>query len=235
MKKCLLVFILISIFATVLSISPLASEESRLYDKVGLIDSKSTVSEAIRDFELKCEIPLFVVTTHYTGGFSLSELGLSRSDDVIILEITEDYYYSIYTYGNATARITDSEVDRILDADGVYKSIKSGRLEEGICAFAKEAKVAYLGKLQEPFYVTVAISFLIALIIAGVAMGIIIYKYKRKQKAPAYPLEKYASMIVEPNLCADIFIGSSITRTRVNTSTSRGGGSSGGGGRRGTR
>ena len=237
MKKLLLIFFMISLLFTLISLPSFASGEGRLYDKASIIEKDFQVEEMLWDFEAECGLPLIVVTTTYYGGFSLSELGISYSDDAIILEITEDLTYSIFTYGNATERITNDEVDRILDAADVYDNIKAGRLAPGISAFIKNTKTAYLGRLQEPLYVTVIISCAIALVITGIITGIIIYKYKRKKRAPSYPLEKYASMIVEESLCSDMFIGSSITRTRVSSSSSRSGTgrSRGGSGRRGSR
>ncbi len=235
MKKILFISIVFSVFFALFPFSSFANGESRLYDKADIIDSDAQVESMLESFEDSCKIPLFIVTTAYYGGFSLSELGINYSTDAIILEITEDLTYSIFTYGNATEKITNSEVDRILDASEVYDNIKSGRLEAGISAFLKNTKTAYLGKLQEPFYITLIISSVIAIVIAGIVSGIIIYKYKRKQKTPTYPLEKYASMIIEEQMCSDMFVGSSITRTRVSSSSSRGGGGGSRSGRRGSR
>ena len=236
MKKLLLVFFVISVFFTLVAFPSFASGENRLYDKADIIENDFQLEEKLSDFEAECGILLIVVTTEYYGGFSLAELGINYSTDAIILEITKDLTYSIFTYGSATGEITNDEVDRILDNSAVYDNIKSGRLDAGISAFIKSTKTAYLGRLQEPLYVTVIVSAAIALVITGIIAVIIIYKHKRKAKAPSYPLEKYASMIIEESLCSDMFIGSSITRTRVSSSSSRsGGGSRGGSGRRGSR
>ena len=239
MKKAIALPILISLLFTLLSLTSIGEGRSLLYDKADIIKNDEEVRAILKDFEAKCKIPLIVVTTEHDGDFSLNELGISYSTSAVILEITEDLVYSIYTYGDATEKIIDSEVDRILDAKDVYNNIKSGKLEAGISAFAKSTRAAYLGKLQEPLYVTVIISAAIALVISGIVLGVIVFRYKRKQKAPSYPLEKYASMIVEGSMCSDMFIGSSVTRTRVNTSSSGGGGGGrsggGGGGKRGSR
>jgi uncharacterized membrane protein YgcG len=87
--------------------------------------------------------------------------------------------------------------------------------------------------LQESVLRTVMISLVLALIFSTIPVIIIIVKYKRKAKGTSYPLERYASLYLHDNRCSDNFMGSFVTRTRINTSS--GTRSGGGGGRSGSR
>ncbi len=245
MKKLPMILVFTLLFASLFSIFSYAETYANgVYDHADIIDDEAAVNEAIINFEKKCKIPLRIVTTTGDNTYSLDELGFTYNDNLVVLEINSYYdgkfYYDLYTYGDAYTKITDDEVDRILDASDVYDNIKGGRIDEGIIAFASLAATAYTGKLQEAMWVTVLVSAIIAVIIAGTVTGVIIYKYKRKLKAPSYPLERYASMALADGLCSDMFIGSAVTKTRIASSSSgsrSGGGrrSGGGGGHRGGR
>ena len=64
----------------------------------------------------------------------------------------------------------------------------------------------------------IAGSLLVALVAAGIAVAVIVVRYKKKLKAPIYPVDKYATLSV--NGADDRFIGSTVTRVRVSSSKS---------------
>ena len=244
MKKLPLIAVIIVIFYSFFTLSASArGEESRIYDKAGIIDDEGRIEAALSSFEAKCGIPIRLVTTSGNGFYDLSEIGFSYGENLIVLEInyyhyTNTYYYYLDTYGDAYEKISDSEVDRILDAKNVYDNIKGGRFADGVVAFAGLTEKAYLGALQESWIETVLVSLVIASIIGGATVGIVVYKYKRKLKSPTYPLDKYARLNLLGAECSDMFIGSTVSKVRISTSSgSSGGGSRGrsGGGRRGGR
>ncbi len=244
MKKLSLIFVFVIITSSFFTTTVSASEnESRIYDTAGIIDDEERIESALSDFEAECGIPIRLVTTVGSNSYDLSELGFVDGEDLIVLEInyyhyTNTYYYYLDTFGDAYDKISDSEVDRILDARGVYDNIKGGRFADGVEAFAKLTSKAYRGKLQEPWWNTVLVSFIIALVIGAVTVTCVVYRYKRKLKAPVYPLDRYARLNLSVDECSDIFIGSTVSKVRINTSSGRsGGGSRGrsGGGRRGGR
>ena len=244
MKKLSLAFVFTAIIFSLFTATVSASgSDSRIYDTAGIIDNEERIESALSDFEAECGIPIRLVTTSGNNSYDLSEIGFVYGEDLIVLEInyyhyTDTYYYYLDTFGDAYDKISDSEVDRILDAKGVYNNIKSGRFADGVETFAKLTSKAYRGKLQEPWWNTVLVSFIIALIIGGVTVGCVVYRYKRKLKSPPYPLDRYARLNLSGDECSDIFIGSTVSKVRINTSNGRSGGGSGGrsgGGRRGGR
>ena len=70
----------------------------------------------------------------------------------------------------------------------------------------------------------------------GSVLGVVLF-YLKKQHGVSYPLDRYAKLHLTHR--EDRFVGSHVTRVRVQSSNgsggSRGGGSRGGGGRRGGR
>ena len=202
-----------------------------------ILTDREEIDANLERFEENTGLKIRVVTT-YDEYFSVESLGLSSTDDAVVLEIIKDggiYYYELYTYGEATYKILDSEVDRILDAKDVYDNLKSGKFNEGIEAFSRLAERAYCANLQEPVWKTVVISLVLAFIIGGVAVACVVIKYKRKQKAPSYPLDKYAKLSLDPLDRRDEFMGTRIIKTRVNNSSGGSGGGRSGGGSRGRR
>ena len=242
MKKLTLVIIFALLAAFFCSV-PSGAFSNRVLDKAGIIsaEDEARIESTLSSFEARHNIHIRVVT--YTGsssaGWYFSELGLSRGDDLIVIAIDRafgEYYYYLDTYGAAYDRISDSEVDRILDGVGVYDNIKSARFADGVEACVSLLSTACDGRLQEPVWQTVLISLLIASVIAGGVSGAVIYRYKKKLKSKVYPLERYARLDLDEAECSDMFIGSYVRRVRISSNTSGGGRSSGGGGgRRGGR
>ena len=62
-------------------------------------------------------------------------------------------------------------------------------------------------------------SGIVALIAALVACLIVILRYKKKLKAPIYPIDKYARLILSDS--RDNYIGTTVTRVRVAESRSK--------------
>ncbi len=237
--KFLFIFLmLLSVFQ--LSVSAEYYDTAGVYDEAELIppDDEAEIEKYLHEAAAKTGVRYILVTTTRDENISYR---IDRNADALvicILYLNGTYYYEPYTYGDAEYGITDSEAERVFDAASVYDNLKSGNIKEGTKALCELSAVAINGKLREPLWQTVFICFIIASIIAGITVGCVVYNYKKKLKAPAYPLDRYANMRLASN--SDTFLGSFVTKTRISSSSSggrSGGGRSGGsrGGSRGRR
>lgn len=171
----------------------------------------------------------------------------SSEDAVIALCVYHDgseYRYYLYTFGPADKAISNNAVDRILDASDVYNNIKAGRIADGCRAFLTAADnewqtAAAKAERKQATRVprAIGIGLAVGLVVGGGAALTVFLLYRRKQHGEIYPLDRYAKLNL--TLCQDRFIGSYVTRVRVNnsSSSSRSGGGGGGfsGGGRGGR
>ncbi len=245
MKKALISSVILLIF--ILSFSVIASantvrvnddrgENSRLSDEeIASADSALAIAEERSGYSIYVYITDGGFIDSGSEEFVLNYLGVSRDDNAVILHIIKFYdevEYGIYTFGTAD-ELSDATIDRILDTDDVYDNLKEGRLADGITAFARAVPKEKAQFEKNSFIAVTVVSIVVALIAAGAAVGIIIYKYKKKLKSPAYPLSKFANMNLESS--SDVFLDSTVTKTKVQSSSGRSGRSSGGGGFRGKR
>ncbi len=164
--------------------------------------------------------------------------GCTKDDAVVALCVYNDgteYRYYLYTFGKADKLISDSAADRILDDNGVYGNIKGGRIAAGARAFLTAADGEYTKAVEkearrEATRVprSIGVGLLVGAVAGGIAVLIVVIVYHRKQHGEIYPLDRYARL--DLTVCQDRFIGSYVTRVRVNNSSSSSGGRSGGGG-----
>ncbi|MBQ8214144.1 MAG: hypothetical protein IJZ80_09055 [Clostridia bacterium] len=233
---------------------PVAGEtipDEVVFDRAELLNDAEicAVKEAVFD-AWEASDCAFYVATHkvsaysatrykYTGEDFLREHGLSSKHDIVVLIVTLDqgvYYYDYYTYGKAYSRISQKEVDYILDHDDVYDNIKGGNLPVGISSAMSLSAKAYEGRVGVSYVIIVTVSLIIALIIGIIACVSVNASYKMKKKSVDYPLDKFAKLNLTGQ--SDVFTGSFVTKRVIQTNSgSRGGGSShgGGGGHRGGR
>lgn len=243
---------LLSFLAVLLLLAALAAPASAatyaddpiLMDRADLLspEEEADVSESISRFirEKNCHLLVITDTVFYSSNADLSSvLNRLQSRDLIILTVTDvsgSYFYDLFTYEGADSGLSDLEVDAILDADGVYSNLKSGKICDGLVAFVSET-----GKHLDPivdrpegWYTTpdkVLTACVIALIGAVVCCIIVVARYKMKIKPTNYPLDRYAKLSLTEE--KDIFTGSFVTKHRVSSSSSGGGGGRSGGHRGG--
>ena len=247
-RKRMIAFLALLLLLSFLLILPLGAEPAisqSVYDGAMLLDRQAQNNLTAQIDSLRSETGCsFFVATHkmrtpydeYWGVEFLQDYGYSEQSNMIILIVTldrETYYYDMYTYGNATRKIPDHEVDYILDQPEVFNNIKSGSLEEGISAFLSYSAKAYDG-LVGPFYIRAfVISLIIALVVGGLVCLAVYNAYKAKKRSVDYPLDRFAKL--ELNDKQDVFAGSFVTKRVINTNngSSRGGSFGGGGGRGG--
>ena len=176
--------------------------------------------------------------TNPSDSAMFSLCGCTNEDAVVALCIYHDgseYRYYLYTFGPADNMLSDSAVNRILDDPATHNNIKNGRIAAGCRAFLTAADGEYTKAVEkEARYEatrvprSIGIGLLVGAIAGGVAVLIVVIVYHRKQHGEIYPLDRYARL--DLTLCQDRFIGSYVTRVRVNNSSSSSGGRSGGSG-----
>lgn len=168
----------------------------------------------------------------------LTRCGIDRKDDAAVLLVRYTggtYYYDMYTWGLVNDALSDTDVDRILDDTGVYNNLKSGNIPAGatrwraLCStyvadYAAEQAEWEAGRVPRGIAI-MAVSFLVA---GGIAVLCVALSYRKKVHGEIYPLERYAKLDLQ--LKSDRFVGSYITRVRVQSNNTSGGGRSGGGG-----
>ncbi len=244
MRKILpLVIVFISLL-TLFTLTP-SADTSRVYisgESLVTSDELLKIEAALGEAEEATGVKFrayIASNSYYTSeSLILSRLSVSNTDDLAVFLVEKSggvYYYELFLYGKASNLLDYDDSDSILDNHTIYSSIKSGDVEGGILKFAaltSEMLVENRSSLKVKIIIT---SIAIALVAGAIAVAIVVYKYKRKLKSPIYPLSKYAGLSLDYN--SDQFIGSTVTRTRVNSSSGGGGRSGGrsGGGSRGRR
>ncbi len=235
MRKIIKLLAVLLVLCSAFSMSVYSDySETGIYDNASLMSAqdRAEVEKYLADASAKTGVKYILVTS---ADRSNIEFEFDGASDIIALNVMYSggsYYYDIIIIGAPYKKISDSEVDRILDASDVYDNLKSGNICEGVKAFSELSAKAYKGDLWQ----TILICAIIAVAVASVTVGCVVYKYKKKLKSPSYPLEKYASLRLDTQ--SDMFIGSFVTKTRIprpSSSRSGGGRRSGGGGRRGGR
>lgn len=226
-----------------------ADGNQRIYDPAALLNTPEATSLATRMDELSrsygVEFYLATYQAHgryddYIGDEYCRDIRNLKGTDAVLLIVTYDewdgeYYYDMYTYGEANYAINQKEVNYILDKYEVYNNIKSGYVAEGVEAFFTWSAKAYEGRVGAPPAMIIIISAIISLVIALIARAGVVAAYKHKKASVDYPLDRYATL--ELTREKDSFVRQYTTRTYSPRSSSSGGGSrhGGGGGHRGGR
>lgn len=162
----------------------------------------------------------------------------SRRQNVIGLVVWYNgarYETELYTYGDMSRYITDAEIQTLkseVDADA-----KAGRMYEAVeTLIVRSAEMLAAGKAANPprtIGEKVRLSLILGLVAGavsgGVAVLIVVLRYRKKNRSASYPLEQFANLTL--TLERDIFLYNTVTKTAIPTST--GGGSGGGGGHSG--
>lgn len=160
--------------------------------------------------------------------------------DAVVLVVrktgaSSKYFYEMYTYGDANDIFSDGDVDRVLDENAVYDNLKSGNVKDGATAFfalcAEEIDGHYealAAKERRKPLVTALLALGAGLVAGGGSVLGVWLHYRKKLHGVIYPLDRYAKLNLTHR--EDRFVGSYVTRVKVNTSSGSGGSRSGGGG-----
>ena len=221
---------------------PISAAATREYGVV--LDEAALLSEAeeaqlqsrLQQFSEKTGAIFLIYTVNaydYDDDDVVEKMGYDTSQDLILFGICRHegfYYYNYQTYGRADYRISDVELDEILDAPSVY-AIKLGKHASALESAVSLSQNAY-GTILFHRLIRLIFAFLIALIAALIYFLIIRHLYRRKLRGNAYPFDHYTKL--QLTYQQDDFLGKAVTRTRI-SSDSRGGGGGGGGSHRGRR
>ena len=168
--------------------------------------------------------------------------GLSGRAAVVLVidEANGNYYYEAFTFNGAEDLLSSSAIDRTLDASSVYGNIKNGSLQAGASAFfalcKQEIVAAVAAENAFPWYAVIA-GLIGGVLVGGITVLCVFLSYRKKRHGVSYPLDRYAQMDLIDS--QDRFVGSFVTRVRVQSSNAGGGRSGGGrgfsGGSRGRR
>lgn len=236
---------------------PIAAEEAlgdnsgiRVYDPSGMLTEAEASALTARMEELSVEhgVELYLATyvarnryDDFYGDDYCTRVQNIKGTDAVLLVVTYEefnrtYYYNMYTYGDANYDISQKEVDYILDSRNVYNNLKSGYIYEGAEAFFVGSAQAYVGRVGVSWGIIIAVSAILAILIAAGVRAGVVASYKKKRATVDYPLETYAKL--ELTREKDAFVREYTTRTYVPRSSgggSGGGRHGGGGGHRGGR
>lgn len=195
-----------------------------IYAQLPFGEDKALEDKAESLFE---KVPMYVVLERYDNPDYMQRYGLFEEDDFVLMVVHHDGYewcYNMYIYGAYYDRISDREMNAVLDHPDVYRNIKSGNLYAGINAWLEQtARVSTVNYARR-----VLISLAWGVGVGAVACLIVVLVYRKKQKATNYPLNRFANLT--PGHSSDRFITKTVTSRTVSNGSSGGGGRSGGGG-----
>lgn len=238
-KALLVSFVFISIFS--LLCSPALGATATVIDEIGRFGEAELA--ALESIETTYPIYLYLPSVsryddyrdveRYTEQM-MSRQGIFEYGDAVILVVykTDEWHYDLYTYGKANDEISDREVNRILDAEGVYGRLKAGGIADGFTAFAHEVERACGPRQGADLTGFIFLCVGIGAACAGIAVLIVVLRYRMKIRKTNYPLDRYASLSLTDK--EDIYTTTTVTRQKISSSSSSGKGG-GGGGRRGGR
>lgn len=240
MKKVITVMAILPLIISVFFIFT-SADVCHIYDADGVLYGEGVASaeQALATAEGECGIPVRVYlretySSYIDEDMMISQLGLDDEENIVILLIDsffDSYEFELFTYGKTYDWLSDTDVEYIYDC--IQPEIKSGQLAEGIVEFSGILSERLIAGRTASRIGTVIFSIVVALLSAGGAVGGVVYCYKRKLKSPIYPVNKYATLYLDYS--TDNFINSTVTRTRINTSSGGGGGGGRSGGSRGRR
>ena len=136
---------------------PVAAESGRVYDPTHMLTDTEAVNVGALLDELSAEygVELYLATyvaddryDDFYGDDYCTQVKNIKDENAVLLIVTYDcsdttFYYNMYTYGDAHKKISDEEVDQILDRRDVFDNIKNGSIATGVEAFFVGSAVAY--------------------------------------------------------------------------------------------
>ena len=232
LKRTLLAVSVVALLLTLFAVTA-SAKTSSVVDDAGLFSTEEifSIEKTAEAAGEKYGVRFFIITTEdnveedkYNWGLRfINNNGLDKNGDMIFLVISRSYseiHYYMYYYGMPEKRISDNEVDDILD-DYTVAGIKSGKF-----APAAERFIELAGKATRiNWFAIVLIALLVGGVAGGITAGAIYGQYKKKLQSAIYPLDKYAKMTLKDK--KDTFIGKHTATVII---SSNNGGRSGGGG-----
>ena len=242
MKRIIALVLCIVTALLMASLSVSADSADRVFDPADLLSASEerALEEHIRSLEEKCGIKFYFVSHRsdyddYAPEKFVFDYGITETNFVLLTVVKRSYEINYYidTWGDSRTKISDKEVNYILDDTDVYDNIKYGNIFDGSVAFFTLSEKAYSGRLGASYLTITIVSLIIAMIISFAVCCSVYAVYKKKQRQVKYPLDRYAKL--ELTHSNDIFTGSYVTRRRIRRSGSSSSGGGGGGSHRGGR
>jgi uncharacterized membrane protein YgcG len=257
LKKGMALSLILLCLAVCLTLPLSAAETDRVYDPADMLNDTETAKLTALLDQLSREngVELYLATYHaksygdkYIGDDYCDTVRDLNGKDAVLLVVTYDpldpfesydYFYNLYTYGKAdyaiSPKISQKEVNYILDDSDVYANLKNGYIYDGCEAFFTLSVQAYTGRVGMAWSVIIFLSAAISVGIAFAVRGAVIAVYRKKKATVDYPLDRYAKLELTHE--SDSYVTEHTTRTYSPRSSGSGGGSrhGGGGGHRGGR
>ncbi len=140
------------------------------------------------------------------------------------------YEFDIGTWGSMSDTLSVKRLNQIMDV--IEADVKAGRLFEGACKFVDATVERYTKEIEKAnrnsFLVVLPVALVIGVVAGGVAVLCVFFSYRKKNRTPSYPLDRFARLYLSVE--RDVFLGSSVIKTKIVENTSSGGSHGGGGG-----
>lgn len=237
MKRRMFAFLLVLVMTVVIAL-PAAAQNSQLLDEAELLSTSETrdIQKQLDALSEEFEVDAVIVTMENTGRYDpedyievLYDDGGYAQDGVMLLVAMEEREYFILSNGWCSDAISPSDIDIIVDA--MQADMADGEYADAFRVFLDECDYYLDGHLNGfpfPFGASLLVAFIIGLVVALIATGIMRGKLKsvRKQHT-ANQYTRPGSMQITKS--TDLYLYSNVTRVRkAQTSTSSGSRSGGG-------
>lgn len=255
LKKSMALGLILLCLAVCLTLPLSAAESEQVYDPAKMLNDTETVQlEALLDrLSRENGVELYLATydaksygDKYIGDDYCDTVRDLNGTDALLLVVTHDphdpfedyeYFYNVYTYGEAEYAVNSKEINYILDDPDVYNNLKNGYILDGCEAFFTLSAQAYTGRVGMAWSVIIFLSAAISVGIAFAVRGAVVASYRKKHASVDYPLDRFAKLELTHE--SDAFVREYTTRSYSPRSSSSGGGGGGrhggGGGHRGGR
>ena len=207
--------------------------ERQIYDMFSKLDFSQDEALEKKAEGLFGQVPMYVVIVEgHDNPDYMARFGLTREDDFVLLVVHTNGYgwnYHMYIYGKYYQRISESEMNAVLDHPDVYDNLKNGYLYDGISAWLTQTALVAGVNVWRRLGISAAIGAGVALVACLIVVG----SYAKKQKSTNYPLDRFAKMHLSHS--SDRFITKTVTSRTVSNGSSGGKSGAGSRGRHGGR
>lgn len=247
MKKpafVLLFALLLSLLLPTLGVSAESAGRVTVLDNAGMLSGveEAALESGFGDRQHGTLFYLVTSSTPLTVSAVRSLCGIASGESAAVLVIDRQngtYYYELFTFGHIDGVLSRRACDAILDDDTLHDAIKGGRIYDGAARFFTLTEA----RIERDWYdpgerfggvgVSIAVGIVVSLLAGGGAALGVFSHYRKKRHGESYPLDRYANLSLTYH--EDRFVGSAVTRVRVQSSSSGGRGGGGGGRSRGRR
>lgn len=246
MKKVLKIFLSVLVITVIIVpfATSVSADEIRVYDDAGLFTSseKIELESQIKELKEKYNHDFVIVTTNDTNGKSIESyadyyydyngfgVGNDKSGCMFTIDMG-NRKFDIIKNGLTNEYVTNKELDKAVSE--VESFLKDGQYYRAAQIYLEDmSKYIDNGKYNlTPIEILIAV--LISLVVGGIIVGVIVYKYSFAGKQNPYPLKENSKLNLTKR--QDVFLNKTVTHVRIqspksgSSGGSRGGRSHGGG------